>query len=191
MIDKIPGDAWQKAATLRALYTFMCAHPGKQLLFMGSEFGQWQEWRHNASLDWHLAEEPLHAGLQRCVADLNQLLRREPSLYQVDFEPQGFSWIDCNDNESSVVSFIRRARDPRDFVVAMLNWTPIVREGYRVGVPEPGYYRELFNSDSQHYGGGNVGNGGGVSSEPVPAHGCDHSIVLTVPPLAGILLRCD
>jgi 1,4-alpha-glucan branching enzyme len=189
MMDKIPGDAWQKAATLRALYLFMFAHPGKKLLFMGLEFGQWSEWRHDVSLDWHLTDEPLHGGLQRCVADLNHAYRAERALHEVDFEGSGFSWIDCNDWDSSVISFVRRARDPRDFVVAVLNWTPVVRHGYRIGVPEPGFYRELLNSDAGWYGGSNLGNEGGVLSEPVPAHGQLQSIVLTLPPLGGLLLK--
>ena len=189
MLDKMPGDAWQKAATLRALYTFMFAHPGKKLLFMGMEFGQWQEWRHNISLDWHLAGEPMHAGLRRCVSDLNRIYREEPALHEVDFEPSGFSWIDCNDWESSIVSFLRRGRDPRQHVIAVLNWTPVVRYDYRIGVPEPGYYQELLNSDAGFYGGGNVGNEGGVEAEAVAAHGYPYSISLVLPPLCGLLLK--
>jgi 1,4-alpha-glucan branching enzyme len=189
MMDKVPGDVWQKAATLRALYLFMFAHPGKKLLFMGMEFGQWGEWRHDTSLDWHLVDEPLHAGLQRAVADINHTYRREPALHEVDFEPGGFAWIDCNDWDASVISFVRRARQREDFLVAAMNWTPVPRPGYRIGVPEPGFYREVLNTDADWYGGGNVGNGGGVSSEPVPAHGHPQSIVLTLPPLAGLLLK--
>ena len=189
MLDKMPGDAWQKAATLRALYTFMYAHPGKKLLFMGMEFGQWQEWRHNLSLDWHLAAEPMHAGLRQCVSDLNRIYRAEPALHEVDFEPSGFSWIDCNDWESSIVSFLRRGRDPRQQVIAVLNWTPVVRHGYRIGVPEPGYYQELMNSDAGFYGGGNVGNEGGVEAQALPAHGYPYSISLVLPPLCGLLFK--
>jgi 1,4-alpha-glucan branching enzyme len=191
MLAKAPGDVWQKFATLRLLYTFMCAHPGKVLLFMGDEIGEWREWDHDGSLDWGALADPMHAGLQRAVADLNRLYQAEPALYEVDFEPGGFEWIDCNDHESSVVSFLRRARDPEDFIVAVLNWTPVVRTAYRVGVPEPGFYRELVNSDAAIYGGGNVGNAGGVETEPVAAHGHAQSIVLTLPPLAGLLLRRD
>jgi 1,4-alpha-glucan branching enzyme len=189
MLNKPPGDAWQKAATLRALYAFMYAHPGKKLLFMGSEFGQWREWNHDASLDWHLLSDPLHAGLQRFVADLNGLYRREPALHQVDFEPAGFDWIDCHDYESSVISLIRRARDPRDWIVVVLNWTPIVRRGYRIGVPEAGFYRELLNSDASVYFGSNAGNEGGVEAAPIPAHGRPFSIDLTLPPLGGLILK--
>jgi 1,4-alpha-glucan branching enzyme len=189
MLDKVPGDAWQKTATLRTLYLFMFAHPGKKLLFMGLEFGQWREWSHDVSLDWHLVDEPMHAGLQQCVADLNRMYRREPALYEVDFEAAGFSWIDCNDWDSSVISFVRRARDPQDFVIAVLNWTPVPRYDYRIGVPEPGYYEELLNTDAGYYGGGNVGNEGGVLAEDVPAHGHAQSLKLTLPPLAGLLLK--
>jgi len=191
MMDKVPGDEWQKAATLRALYTFMFAHPGKKLLFMGLEFGQWHEWRHNVSLDWHLLDEPLHAGIHRHMADLNRVYRHEAALHEVDFDPAGFSWIDCNDWDSSVISFVRRAHNPRDFVVAVLNWTPIVRTGYRIGVPEAGYYREILNSDAGLYGGSNVGNEGGVETEPVAAHGHMQSLSLTLPPLAALLLKPD
>jgi 1,4-alpha-glucan branching enzyme len=191
MLARAPGDIWQKFATLRLLYTFMAAHPGKMLLFMGDEIGQWREWDHDGSVDWGALADPMHAGLQRCVADLNHLYAAEPALHEVDFEPAGFDWIDCNDHEASVVSFLRRARDPEDFVVAVLNWTPVVRGGYRVGVPEPGFYRELLNSDAALYGGANVGNAGGVHTEPVVAHGHAQSVVLTLPPLAGLLLRRD
>jgi 1,4-alpha-glucan branching enzyme len=189
MLSKMPGDAWQKAATLRALYAFMYVHPGKKLMFMGSEFGQWREWNHDASLDWHLLGEGLHAGLQRFVVDLNRIYREEPALHQVDFDPLGFEWIDCHDHESSVISLIRRGSDPGDWVAAVLNWTPITREAYRVGVPEPGYYAELLNSDASLYGGGNVGNQGGLETEPVPAHGHPQSLTLTLPPLGGLILK--
>ena len=190
MIDKIPGDPWQKAATLRALYGFMYAHPGKKLLFMGLEFGQWREWNHDTSLDWHLfSEGPYHAGLHRYVQTLNWFYGREPALHDEDFDPGGFQWIDCNDSENSVVSFLRKARDPRDYVVALLNFTPVPREGYRIGVPEAGFYRELLNSDSAYFGGGDVGNGGGVQTEAVPSHGWEQSLRLTLPPLGCLYLK--
>jgi 1,4-alpha-glucan branching enzyme len=191
MVGKIPGDAWQKLATLRTLYGFMYAHPGKKLLFMGGEFGQWHEWNHDASLDWHLLDHPLHAGLQHFVEDLNAIYAREPALHEVDFESPGFEWIDCNDYESSVISLMRRGRQAGEPVVVVLNWTPLVRQSYRVGVPEPGYYRELLNSDASTYGGSNVGNEGGRASEPVPAHGHQHSLVLTIPPLGVLFLKRD
>ena len=189
MLDKMPGDAWQKHATLRALYGFMYGHPGKKLLFMGDEFGQWREWSHESSLDWHLLDEPLHQGLARWVRDLNHVYQREPSLYQVDFEDAGFAWIDCTDSEQSVVSLIRRARDPGDVTVMVVNFTPVPRSAYRLGVPRAGRYRELLNSDGEAYGGSNVGNLGGVTAEPVPDHGYEQSIVLTVPPLGCLLLK--
>jgi 1,4-alpha-glucan branching enzyme len=189
MMDKVPGDQWQKAATLRALYAFMYAHPGKKLLFMGCELGEWREWNHDDSLDWDLVPQPLHGGLQRFVRDVNEVYRAQPALYEVDFDAAGFEWIDCNDHEASVISFLRRAKDPRDFVVVVLNFTPVVRESYRIGVPEPGFYRELINSDAVWYAGGNVGNEGGIYTEAVAAHGHAQSLRLTLPPLAGLILK--
>jgi 1,4-alpha-glucan branching enzyme len=189
MFEKVPGDGWQKAATLRALYTFMYAHPGKKLTFMGSEFGQRREWNHDVSLDWHLLTEPLHGGLQRFVGDLNRVYAAEPALHEVDFDPAGFEWIDCNDHEASVISLIRRAQDPSDWLVAVLNWTPVVRQSYRIGVPEVGFYEERLNSDAWPYAGSNVGNEGGVSTEPIAAHGHAQSLLLTLPPLSGLLLK--
>jgi 1,4-alpha-glucan branching enzyme len=189
MFNKIPGDEWQKAATLRALYGFMYAHPGKKLMFMGCEFGQVREWDYDHSLDWHLLDEPLHAGLRRFVVDLNRTYAVERALHELDFDWHGFQWIDCNDNENSVVSLIRRARDPGDFVVALLNFTPVPREGYRIGVPRPGGYSELLNSDAEIYGGSNNGNGGMVFSEPIAAHGHSDSLRLLLPPLGFLLLK--
>jgi 1,4-alpha-glucan branching enzyme len=189
MIQKVPGDDWQKAATLRVLYAFMGVHPGKKLMFMGSEFGQWREWNHDDSLDWSLLQQPRHAGLQRFVQDLNGLYQREPALYQLDFEPGGFEWIDCNDHESSVISLIRRAADQSDWIVGVLNWTPIARQGYRVGVPEPGYYAELLNSDAEVYAGSNMGNQGGLEADAVPSHGRPYSLNLTLPPLSAVILK--
>ena len=190
MLDKSPGDLWQKAATLRALYGFMYAHPGKKLLFMGGEFGQWLEWNHDTSLDWHVLDEgPYHAALQQYVQALNWCYGREPAFHDQDFDPRGFQWIDCNDSENSVVSFIRRARDPLESVVVLLNFTPIPREGYRIGVPDPGYYTELLNSDAELFGGGNVGNAGGVQTEAVPSHGWQQSLSLTLPPLGCLYFK--
>jgi 1,4-alpha-glucan branching enzyme len=189
MLDKMPGDVWQKHATLRTLYGYMFGHPGKKLMFMGCEFGQWREWNHDESLDWHLVDDPMHAGLRRWVRDLNYTYQRERSLHEVDFEGAGFGWIDCSDNENSVISFIRRARDPRDFTVMVANFTPVPRHGYRIGVPEDGWYHEVLNSDAAMYGGGNVGNAGGAAAEPLPAHGFAHSVSLVVPPLGFLLLK--
>jgi 1,4-alpha-glucan branching enzyme len=189
MFGKIPGDAWQKAATLRALYGFMYAHPGKKLMFMGDEFGQGREWNHDQSLDWHLLGEALHAGLQRFVRDLNRVYASERALHEVDFESAGFQWIDCNDSDNSIVSLIRRSREGDEPIVAVLNFTPVPRERYRIGVPDAGVYREILNSDAGFYGGGNVGNGGAVAAEPIPAHGYDYSIDLRLPPLGFLLFK--
>jgi 1,4-alpha-glucan branching enzyme len=189
LIDKMPGDAWQKYASLRVLYGYMYGHPGKKLLFMGGEFAQWREWNHDRSLDWHLLDDPAHAAMRQYVRDLNRLYEAEPALHQVDFDASGFRWIDANDNENSVVSIVRYARDRRDFAVMVFNFTPLPRLGYRIGVPAAGYYAERLNSDAAAYGGSNVGNQGGVQSEATPAHGFEQSVCLTVPPLGCLLLK--
>ena len=189
LLSKMPGDEWQKAATLRTLFAYMFVHPGKKLIFMGGEFGQWREWSHEQSLDWHLLDGPLHAGLQRFIEDLNHHYTGQPALYQQDVAAAGFEWIDCNDHEASVISLLRRANDRDDCIVAVLNWTPIVRHGYRIGVPEPGFYTELLNSDASVYGGSNVGNEGGRHAEDIPAHGHAQSLSLTLPPLSGLLFK--
>jgi 1,4-alpha-glucan branching enzyme len=156
---------------------------------MGGEFGQWREWNYDNSLDWHLLEDPMHQGLRRWVQDLNHTYQHERSLHELDFEPAGFRWIDCSDNENSVISLVRRARDPQDFTVILANFTPVPRPGYRIGVPEGGWYRELLNSDGASYGGGNIGNSGGVNADWGPMHGFDYSLTLTVPPLGFVLLK--
>jgi len=189
LLDKLPGDVWQKYATLRTLFGYMYGHPGKKLLFMGGEFGQWREWNYDASLDWHLLDDPAHQRIRRFVQDLNWHYRAEPALHECDFDPSGFRWIDCNDNENSVVSLVRYARGQREFVVMVFNFTPVPRPQYRIGVPEPGWYAELLNSDAGMYGGSNAGNGGGVETEPVAAHGFDQSLRLLVPPLGCLLLK--
>jgi 1,4-alpha-glucan branching enzyme len=190
LLARMPGDDWQRFANLRALYGFMYGHPGKKLLFMGNEFGQSGEWNHDRSLDWHLLEAgPFHRGVQRLVRDLNHLYRAEPALHEQDCDPAGFQWIDCCDAEQSVVSFLRRARDPDDFVLVACNFTPVPRHGYRVGVPRPGFYRELLNTDATTYGGSDVGNQGGIPSEPVPWQGQPHSLIVTLPPLAVLFLK--
>ena len=189
LMTRVPGDAWQKAATLRTLFSFMFVHPGKKLLFMGSELGQWHEWNHDDSLDWSLLGQPMHAGLQKFVKDLNHLYQGEASLHQRDFDGSGFEWIDCNDYESSVISLIRHAADPADWLIAVLNWTPVARHDYRIGVPEAGYYAELLNSDAEYYGGSNAGNQGGVNTEDVASHGRPYSLNLTVPPLGAVILK--
>jgi 1,4-alpha-glucan branching enzyme len=189
LLDKMPGDLWQKYANLRAYYGFMWTHPGKKLLFMGQDFGQWREWSEDRSLDWHLVEHEPHRKLQRWIADLNRLYIAEPALYQEDYTWQGFEWIDPNDWEHSVVSFIRRAKDPTDYLIVAANFTPVVREGYRVGVPELCMYKEILNSDSEHYYGSNVGNGLGLPAQPFNWQQQPFSIELTLPPLAIVILR--
>ena len=194
MLTRMPGDRWQQFANLRAYYAFMWAHPGKKLIFMGCEFAQAREWNHDQSLDWHLLDDDsqttsMHRGVQTLLRDLNRVYRDFPALHEVDFEPRGFEWIDPDDRDLSMVSFIRRADDGERFVIAISNFTPVPRHGYRIGVPKPGYYREIINTDSHFYGGGNVGNeGGGLRAEDIPAHGRRHSINLTLPPLATLFL---
>jgi 1,4-alpha-glucan branching enzyme len=192
LLAKMPGDDWQRFANLRLFFAFMWAYPGKKLVFMGGEFGQSTEWSHDASLAWHLLDAgPYHRALARLVADLNRLYRAEPALHQQDSESAGFSWMDCDDREQSVVSFARFATDPRDVVLCVSNFTPVVRERYRVGVPRPGFYAERLNTDAAVFGGSDVGNGGGVPSEPVPWHGRAHSISLTLPPLGSLWLSAS
>jgi 1,4-alpha-glucan branching enzyme len=191
MVDKMPGDAWQKFANLRLTLGYMWAHPGKQLLFMGAEIGQWREWTEAAPLEWSLLEQPLHAGLQRWVRDLNHVYRREPAFWRRDASYEGFDWIDFHDVENSILAFLRRG-DPGDQdVVVVCNFTPVPREGYRIGVPAPGSYRELLNSDSEIYGGSNVGNAGAVVAEPVASHGRAQSLWLRLPPMGVLVLRRD
>jgi len=193
MIGKMPGDEWQKFANLRTLYGFMYGHPGKKLLFMGSEFGQWNEWNHDISLDWHLLEFPFHSSLQRWVRDLNTFYRSEPSLFELDFEYTGFEWIDCHDNAGSTISFLRRGRNdlnaPQRMTLFVVNFTPVPRYGYRVGVPEGGRWKEALNSDAALYGGSGIGNHGGIDAEAVPMHGRGWSLNITLPPLACVVFQ--
>jgi len=189
LLDQMPGDVWQKFANLRLLYAYMWCHPGKKLLFMGGEFGQWREWNFDESLEWHLCQFDSHKGLAKSVADLNHLVRREPALHQLDFEGRGFEWVDCHNWQDSVLVFIRRAANPADFVVVCCNFTPVPRENYRVGVPCAGVYDEVFNSDSAWYGGSNLGNAGGLLAVDVPHHGRECSLSLSLPPLAAIVLK--
>ena len=191
LLDKMPGDFWQKFANLRLLFSYMYAQPGKKLLFMGGDLGQWWEWNWNASLDWHLLEYESHRKLQAFVRDLNALYRKEPSMHEVDFNQRGFEWIDFSDYERSIVSFIRRAKDPDDFLVFVFNFTPVPRYNYRVGVPKWGFYREILNSDSALYWGSNIGNLGGRHTEPVSWHGRPCSLNLDLPPLGGLVLKPD
>lgn len=189
LLDKMPGDEWQRFANLRALYGHMWGHPGKKMLFMGCEIGQWWEWNHDDSLQWHLLEYDRHQGLQRYVADLNRLYASQPALHQVDYDWTGFQWIDLHDSDHSTLTYFRRAKDPSDIVVCALNLTPVPREAYRMGVPTAGYYRELLNSDSEAYGGSNMGNAGGVQAEDRPWHGQPCSVVITLPPLAAVFFK--
>jgi 1,4-alpha-glucan branching enzyme len=190
LVRKMPGDDWQRFANLRLLYAFMWAYPGKKLLFMGGEFGQTNEWDHDRSLEWWLLDAgPYHRGVRGLVADLNRLYRAEPALHQLDSEQAGFTWMDCDDSEQSVVSFCRFARDRADVLLCVCNFTPVVRQGYRVGVPRAGYYEERVNTDSRLYGGSDVGNSGGVNADEIPWHGQPHSLLLTLPPLGAIWLR--
>ncbi|HEU5149522.1 MAG TPA: 1,4-alpha-glucan branching protein GlgB [Iamia sp.] len=186
LLEKMPGDRWQQMANLRALYAYMWAHPGKQLLFMGGEIAQEREWSEARSLDWHLLERADHAGVQALVRDLNHCYRRHPALWEVDGDPRGFAWIEGGDADRSVVAFARRSADDGQQVVCMANLTPVVREGYRVGLPGPGRWTEVLNTDAAAYGGSNVGNLGGVDAEPRPWHGQQWSAELTLPPLGVV-----
>jgi len=188
LLGKMPGDDWQKFANLRLLFAYMFAQPGKKLIFMGGEFGQWGEWNHDQSLDWHLLHHPPHAGLQRFVADLNRLYREMPAMHQGDIDPAGFEWIDCNDWEQSVVSLMRKSRDGDPPVVAVFNFTPLPRHNYQIGVDHGGWWKELINSDGTEFGGSGIGNLGRVESAPVWKHGRRYTLNLTLPPLGAVFL---
>ena len=188
LLAKMPGDDWQKFANLRLLLGYMYGQPGKKLLFMGGEFGQWSEWYHEASLDWHLLDEPRHAALQRWVEDLNRVYRQEAALFTQDFTPAGFQWIDCNDVMQSVITFLRKGREG-ELVLVACNFTPIPRYNYRVGVPVGGFWQEVLNSDAVDYGGSGHGNLGGLEAAPIPCHGRLHSLNLTLPPLGVVFFK--
>jgi 1,4-alpha-glucan branching enzyme len=188
MLNKMPGDRWQQFANLRSLYAYMWARPGKKLLFMGGEFGQWNEWNHDHSLDWNLLEQPEHRAVQRLMRDLNRIYRAEPALWIADVEPAGFRWIDADDADDNVIAFVRIAPGTNRKIVCICNFAPVVRYNHRLGLPGPGYYREILNTDSEWYGGSNVGNNGGVQAEAVASHGSDYSAALTLPPLAVVWL---
>jgi 1,4-alpha-glucan branching enzyme len=189
ILGRMPGDEWQRFANLRLYYAFMYGHPGKKLLFMGGEFGQSAEWNHDRSLDWHLLQYDYHRGVQNLVRDLNELYRAEPALHRVDFSPEGFEWVDASDSANSVISFLRKDRDG-DFVLVVCNFTPVVRENYRIGAPEAGRYVELLNTDAAGYGGSGVTTGG-VEAEPVETHGRPYSLNLTLPPLGAMVLKAS
>jgi len=188
LLGRMPGDDWQKFANLRLLLSYMYSQPGKKLLFMGGEFGQWSEWNHDASLEWHLLQYAPHIGIQRLVHDLITLYRSEPALYEFDFDVAGFEWVDCNDSDNSVVSFIRKGHSTTDVILTVCNFTPVVRHNYRVGVPRGGFWREIFNSDASHYYGSGQGNMGGTMADSLPFHGRSYSLNLTLPPLAALFL---
>jgi 1,4-alpha-glucan branching enzyme len=194
LVGKMPGDDWQRFASVRLLIGYLYTHPGKKLLFMGAEFGQRQEWNHDRSLDWHLLDDPPHRDLKGWIKDLNRFYRSQPALYELDFEPGGFEWIDSADYEQSVLSFLRKAKSDGDTLVddtlvAVCNFTPVVRHDYRVGLPSGGCWAEVLNSDRKEYGGSGQGNPGNLIAEPVPFHGRDHSLSLTLPPLAIVAFK--
>ncbi|MEK7852039.1 MAG: alpha amylase C-terminal domain-containing protein, partial [Deltaproteobacteria bacterium] len=189
LLDKMPGDIPQRFANLRALYGYMYGHPGKKLLFMGGEIGQWWEWNHDESVHWHLLQHESHQGLQRYVRDLNRLYQSEPAFYEVDFDYPGFEWLDFRDSEGSIISFIRRGKNHEDSLVFLYNFTPVARIGYRIGVPRGGFYKEVLNSDSDIYWGGNMGNFGGIWADEVPWHGQPFSLNLILPPLSTVVMK--
>jgi 1,4-alpha-glucan branching enzyme len=189
LLSRMPGDDWQKFANLRLLIGFMYTHPGKKLLFMGGEFGQWREWNHDESLEWHLLKYPPHQGVQKWVRDLNHLYRNTPDLYERDFEQDGFEWIDLSDWENTILSYARKGNDSESRILVVCNFTPAVHANYRIGVPASGFWEEVMNSDAKEYGGSGQGNLGGVRSEETPRHDRSHSMVITVPPLSVLIFK--
>ncbi|MFP5353455.1 MAG: 1,4-alpha-glucan branching protein GlgB [Actinomycetota bacterium] len=189
LLGKMPGDQWQRFANLRCMLSYMWAHPGKKLLFMGSEFGQEREWNHDQSLDWHLLDDPMHAGTKKLMADLNRIYRKNPALWEQDHSPEGFRWIDANDADNNVISFYRTDAAAKHHLVCISNLSPVPRTGFRVGLPKKARYAEVINTDAEHYGGTNVGNMGVVEAEATPWHGLDHSALITLPPLGTIWLE--
>jgi len=191
LINKMPGDEWQQFANLRALYGLMYGHPGKKMLFMGGEFGQREEWNHDRSLDWHLLQYAFHAGIQTLVRDLNRLYRTERPLHAIDHDWPGFQWVDFHDAANSIVAFLRKSPDPEEHILCVCNFTPVPRYDYRIGVPRGAYYREVLNTDASIYGGGNMGNGGGLHAQWNPSHGLPFSLALTLPPLSVLFLKAE
>jgi 1,4-alpha-glucan branching enzyme len=191
LIGKMPGDEWQKFANLRLLFGYMYAQSGKKLLFMGDEFGQVREWAHDTSLEWHVLQYPVHRGVQTWLAELNRTYAEQTALHELDTDPAGFEWVDCNDTVASVISLLRRSKSAKDTILVVCNFTPLPRENYRVGVPSGGFWRELLNSDAREYGGSGWGNFGGVMAQAKPTHGRPYSVSLTLPPLAALFLKAD
>jgi 1,4-alpha-glucan branching enzyme len=189
LLAKMSGDYWQQCANARALYAYMFAHPGKKLLFMGAELGQWTEWNHDSQLAWELLDHPAHRALQQFMKELNHLYASQPALYEVDFDWQGFEWIDFRDVDQSIVSFYRKAKDPADIVVVAANFTPVVRNGYRIGVPFKTTYHELLNTDATKYWGSNTINAEGLMAEDTPWQNQPYSMALTLPPLGVVYLK--
>ena len=189
LLGRMPGDNWQKFANLRAYFAFMWTHPGKKLLFMGGEFAQPAEWNHDSSLDWQLLENPLHAGVQRLVRDLNRLYRSLPALHERDCDAEGFEWIVADDSHNSVFAWLRRGRDGSGPVVVIINFSPVPRESFSLGVPEPGIYTERLNTDSRYYGGSDVGNEGGVQAQTSGSHGQSYSLLINLPPSAALVFE--
>jgi 1,4-alpha-glucan branching enzyme len=191
LLNKMPGDDWQKFANLRLLYAYLFGQPGKKLLFMGSELGPWSEWHHDGSLNWDLLESSHHVTILRLVQSLNHIYAKEPALHEYDCDPRGFEWLDANDYESSVISFLRKGKQPEDRVAVVCNFTPVPRHCYRTGVPQFGFWREILNTDALEHGGSGMGNLGGVYAENAPCHGRKFSVSLTLPPLAAVFLKWE
>jgi 1,4-alpha-glucan branching enzyme len=189
LLGKMPGDDWQKLANLRLLLSYLYGSAGKKLLFMGGELGQWREWDHDGSIDWHLLQYEPHGGVQRLTRELNRLYRQEPALHELDLEPDGFEWIAADDSEQSIISFLRRARSSDEVLLFALNFTPVPRSSYLVGAPRGGFWREVFNSDAKEYGGTGHGNLGGVEASPLRCHGRPYCLALTLPPLGAVVLK--
>jgi len=189
LMGKMPGDEWQRFANLRLLFGYMFTQPGKKLLFMGGEIGQYREWNHDGSVEWHLLRYAPHEGVQRWVRDLNAFYRREPALYESDFLPDGWRWIDADDSDDSVLTYMRFPKDQTSPIVVACNFTPVPRRGYRVGVPKEGHWHEVLNSNAAVYGGTDEGNMGGRGTEPIPTHGFDNSLLLTIPPLGMVVFK--
>ena len=189
LVYKMAGDEWQRFANLRLLYGYMFTQAGKKLLFMGGEIAQTSEWNHDSSVQWDLLRWEPHQGVKRWVSDLNRFYRSEPALYELDFSPDGWQWVDADDSDNSVLTFMRYGRDRESPVLIACNFTPVPRRGYRVGVPLPGHWREVLNSNAAIYGGTDEGNFGGVLSEEKTCHGHPHSLLLNLPPLAAVMLK--